>query len=114
MQLLLRSRSNGALRGCFSRGHDADLGAVLVLDLGHDRGPVQQALRRGGLQQLEGGVDPAGHVVLDGDGADRGLVLPENLLVPLGVLLRDRRLCPGLGELDLQPVVLLAQRVDLL
>ena len=36
----------GALRGRLGSGHEADLGAVLVLDLSHDRRPVQQALRR--------------------------------------------------------------------
>ena len=99
----------GRLRG----GECADPVPVLRLQLLHDRGLAEQRVGVGRGEDLQRGGEAPVHVAFRGELADRGLARDH----PGGVLPegghRGRRFRAGLGELDPQPVVLLAQHVDL-
>ena len=111
--LLLLRGQHGALGGVLRGGRGGDPVAVLVLQLQHDRDPVDEPLRVAALQQLQGRVEAAGHVALGGDLADRELARGQLLGVALGGLAGQRGLGPGFLELNLQRVVLVAEHLDL-
>ena len=112
--LLLHGQQPRSLRCRAGGGDQVDLGAVLLLQLAQDRGPVEHRLRVAALQQGDGGIDAAAaHVAGRGDLGDRGLISPEQPQVAGHAQAGDLDLVLGLGVLDPERVVLLAQVVDL-
>ena len=113
LRFLLRRRLLGAVGGVLGRLQQAHRAALLVLQLQHDRRAVQELLRVRGLQYLDGRVEAPGHVTLRGNLAELCLPGTHGLVVALRRLLGDRGFLACLGQLNLQRVVLLAERVDL-
>jgi hypothetical protein len=101
------------IRGGDALGDLAHLVAVLLLQFLQKRRPPDQGRHRARGQHLQRGGKSTVHVALGGELAHGEVSGPEREIVPHVGVLGDPCLGLRLGELDLQPVVLLVQAVDL-
>ena len=87
--------------------------ARLVVQLLDGGCPIEEKIGVTAGEHLQRGVHPAVHVPHGGELRDGLLAARHRRLRPRGRLLGDAHFCVGVRELDLQAVVLLAERVDL-
>ena len=110
---LLLSGFRGPPGLVFRLGEDVDLVAVRLVEFGDRRGLLEELLRVAGAEHLHCRVQAGTHVILGGELGDRQLAGLQRCLIPRCRLLGYLLVGLSPAQLDPQPVILLAEGVDL-